>query len=416
MIWNDLDLKNIWHPFTPWQSPTPLFIESANGVYLHTADGRKIIDGISSWWVTLHGHAHPTIAKAIAEQAAKLEQVIFAGFTHEPAITLATNLLKLLTDKEKIFFSDNGSTAVEVAIKLALQYWKNKGLNKTKIIALQGAYHGDTFGAMSVGERSLFTRPFQELLFSVEHIPLPTENSMEGSEKVFSEEVAAIIYEPLVQGADGMKMYSPKGLERILELAKKKNILTIADEVFTGFFRTGKFIAGDYITPSPDLMALSKGITGGFLPLGVTACSSKIVEAFRHTDFEKTFFHGHSYTANPLACAAANASLKLLFEKECQENIAMITKMHSDFVLQIGHHSKVKEVRSLGTIFALEIKTEGGYSAAIRNTIYQYFLDRDILLRPLGNIIYVLPPYCIAKEELEKIYRAIEDFLNSKLF
>jgi len=420
--WLDKDKKNIWHPFTSLTDEThPILITSASGIYLHTHDGRKIIDAVSSWWTNLHGHSNPHIAKAIANQANTLEHVIFAGFTHEPAIKLSENLLTILPkNQSKIFFSDNGSTAVEVGVKMALQYWYNKGTPKKKIIALRGAYHGDTFGSMSVGERSIFTDPFSSHLFAVDFIDFPTE---ENEQAVFahfktivdSTDVAAFIVEPLVQAAAGMRIYSPGLLDRLFFYAQTKDVLCIADEVFTGFGRTGKLFASDYLVNKPDIMTLSKGLTGGSMPLSITTCSEKVAEAFETDDFLKTFFHGHSYTGNPLACAAANASFELLMREECQQSIWRIASMHNQFKEDIKHHPAIKEARSLGTIVALELKNEEetSYSNSIRKKIYSYFLEQNILLRPLGNVIYIVPPYVISKDELTTIYQAIKKFLNS---
>lgn len=419
-----IDKKNIWHPFTPLiGAAEPILITSAEGIYLCTQDGRKIIDAISSWWVNLHGHANPLIAKALADQAKKLEHVIFAGFTHEPAIQLAKNLLTILPENQtKIFFSDNGSTAVEVAIKMALQYWHNKSQKKNKIIALHGAYHGDTFGSMSVGERGMFTNPFASHLFDVEFVDFPESGDEKKSIQQFkeiikSEQVAAFIFEPLIQAAGGMRIYAASALNELIDCAHKHQVICIADEVFTGFGRTGKLFASDYLINKPDIITLSKGLTGGTMPLGVTTCSAEIASAFETSDFMKTFFHGHSYTGNPLACAVANASYALLMSSTCQESIQRISKKHSEFRLKIKNHALLKEVRTLGTILALELKVDNdknSYAHNIRKKIYSFFMNRDILLRPLGNVFYVLPPYIITDSELDRIYNAIEEFLDSK--
>ena len=419
---SELDKKNIWHPFAPLINDIePLLVESAQGVYLHLKDGRKIIDAVSSWWVNIHGHGNVVIADAIAEQAKKLEHVIFAGFTHEPAIRLSENLLSILPkNQSKIFYSDNGSTAVEVALKLAIQYWHNQGIkSKTKIIALDGAYHGDTFGAMAVGERGAFTSAFHPYLFEVEFIDFPNEENQEKVlmrfEKLVSQQnVCSFIYEPLLQGTAGMRIYSPEILDKLITIARQYEVICIADEVLTGFGRTGKIFASDYLKTQPDLIAVSKGITGGFLPLGVTSCSEKIVEAFRSADVHKAFYHGHSYTANPITCAAANASFGLLMNDECQANILRISESHQLFVSKNKSHPKIKSIRSIGTIMALEINVGEGasYFNEIRKKIYPYFLQRNILLRPLGNIIYVLPPFVISNNELEKIYNEILGFLD----
>jgi adenosylmethionine-8-amino-7-oxononanoate aminotransferase len=419
---NDLiaDQKNIWHPFTPLaQKEPPLLITSAEGIYLRTHDGRSVIDAISSWWVNLHGHSHPFIAKAVAEQAAKLEHVLFAGFTHEPAITLASNLVSVLPfEQGKVFFSDNGSTAVEVALKMAFQFWHLQGVRKRKVLAVRGAYHGDTFGAMSVGERGIFTKPFLPYLFEVAFIDFPTQQNAEEVYEAFtiqvdSGEVACFIYEPLVQAAGGMRMYDSVWLDRLIGYASDRDVICIADEVFTGFGRTGKLFASDYMRHKPDLIALSKGLTGGTLPLGVTGCSSKITRVFHTDEFTKTFFHGHSFTANPIACAAANASYHLLNQPSCRENIIRIAGDHKNYADKVGNNVHVREARTLGTILAIELEAGvTAYDNAIARSIYTYFLDRDILIRPLGNVIYVLPPYVINREESTTIYSAIDEFLD----
>jgi adenosylmethionine---8-amino-7-oxononanoate aminotransferase len=417
----ELDSKNIWHPFTPLNNAErPIFVESGKGAHLFTSDGKRIIDAVSSWWVNLHGHSNELIAEAIAAQARKLEHVIFAGFTHEPAIQLSENLLSILpANQSKIFFSDNGSTAVEVALKMSFQYWSNQDVKKTKVIALQGAYHGDTFGAMSVGERSIFTNPFSDFLFDTVFIAFPEEATFEHAWAEFKKtvddgNVASFIYEPLLQGASGMRMYRSEWLDKMIAYAQANNVICIADEVLTGFGRTGKLFASDYLTSKPDIIALSKGLTGGVMPLGVTSCSEKILAPFRTNDFEKTFFHGHSYTANPLSCAAANASFNLLMSTECQLAITSLGTLQSSFVNSLRSNSKVKDARALGTISAIELRTPeiSSYQNSLRGRIYPYFLDKGILLRPLGNVIYVLPPYVITEEDLSYVHNTIIEFVN----
>jgi adenosylmethionine---8-amino-7-oxononanoate aminotransferase len=422
---NDYILKDkqvVWHPFTPLVgADDPILITSAEGVYLNTNDGRKIIDAVSSWWVNIHGHSNPEIAKALAEQASTLEHVIFAGFTHEPAIKLAENLLSILPkNQSKVFYSDNGSTAVEVGIKMALQYWHNKGISsRKKIIALKGAYHGDTFGAMSVGDRSIFTDPFSPYLFDVAFIDFPQPDNEQQVIDQFknllkNNDIAAFIFEPLVQAAGGMRMYSPLVLDQLIKIAQNDEVVCIADEVFTGFGRTGKLFASDHLQFQPDIISLSKGITGGTMPLGVTTCNNKIITAYDTEDFMKTFFHGHSYTANPLACAVANTSFKLLMDKKCLENIKRISIKHLDFKAEIDGHRSIKNIRTLGTILAMELTNNENtsYTNSARKTIYKYFIERNVLLRPLGNVIYVLPPYIITNEELDHIYTEIKQFLD----
>ena len=415
-----IDRENIWHPFSPLAGNKPIGVRKAKGLYIHTLDGRKIMDSISSWWVNIHGHSHTKINKAVSRQAAKMEQVIFAGFTHKPAVDLSKTLKKLLPSNiSKIFFSDNGSTSVEVAIKLAIQYWYNQGKPRKKIIALEGAYHGDTFGSMSVAERNLFSAPFNDLLFEVEFLPFPKGDgaaAIARMKELASEETAAFIFEPLGQGAAGMQMYASEVLDELISIAQSKKIICIADEVMTGFGRTGKMFACDYLKNDPDIFCLSKGITGGYLPMGVTAVSQPIVEAFDVADRLKAFFHGHSYTANPLACAAANASMKLLLKKSCQEDIARIEASHKAYVESFAANEKVDEIRYRGTILAIELKADdAGYTSDIKERIYDYFMERNMLLRPLGNVIYIIPPYIVSNQELNKMYKAIDAFLKELL-
>lgn len=420
--WQDRDRQHIWHPFSSLVSEAPILpVVRGEGVWLHTTDGRQILDGISSWWVNLHGHANNYIANAIGEQARTLEQVIFAGFTHPAAIQLAERLLPILPGKQElVFFSDNGSTSVEVALKMALQYWYNQGKPRQKIIAIEGAYHGDTFGAMAVGARGGFNQPFEQHLFSVDFIPFPQKGAegeaIAAMERLLAEgDVAAFIFEPLVQGSAGMRMYQPELLQQLMQLASQEGVLCIADEVMTGFGRTGKNFACNYVTAGPDLICLSKGITGGFMPMGVTACTAKVANAFRQPEPAKTFYHGHSYTANSLACAAALASLDLLLAPECQAQLQEIGEYHLAFANRIKNRSSVQEVRVRGTILAVELKTSEGtsYFNKSRDKLYQYFLDRNILLRPLGNVLYIMPPYVITAAELQLIYQSLESLLDS---
>ncbi len=414
--------NHVWHPFTSLQSNNPeILIDSAKGVHLYTKDGKKIIDAVSSWWVNIHGHGNEYLAEAIYKQALQLEHVIFAGFTHQPAINLAERLIKILPgNQEKIFFSDNGSTSVEVAIKMALQYWNNLGIEKKRIIALKGSYHGDTFGAMSVGERNTFNQAFSSYLFDVDFLEFPEKNHEDKVLKQFetlakSGEIAAFVYEPLLQGAGGMRTYSASILDKILGLAKKHNIVCIADEVLTGFGRTGKLFASEYMENMPDIISLSKGLTGGTMPMGVTACNKKITAAFENSDKNKTFYHGHSYTANPLGCAAANASLDLLLKAECRNNIDRINASHNMYAEKIIGNKNIVKIHLLGTLISIEIKTqeESSYFNKQRDNFYNFFLERNILIRPLGNTIYILPPYIISNEELDSIYTAIDELLKS---
>lgn len=407
------DAAVIWHPYTQMKlAPAPLPITRGQGVYLIDEAGNQYIDAISNWWVTLHGHGHPYMAEKIYEQAKTLEQVIFAGFTHEPAVRLAERLLEVLPPGfSKVFYSDNGSTAVEVALKMAIQYWDNSGdTRRKKILALTNSYHGDTFGAMSVSERGPFTLAFQDYLFEVVFFD-PFTNSFPGRPEgpdFHPGEIACFIYEPLVQGAGGMKMYDAGVLEALLKFCKQHGIICIADEVMTGFGRTGKLFASEYVAETPDIICLSKGLTGGMMALGATVCTQRIYDAFLSDDRAKTFFHGHSYTANPIACAAGNASLDLLLKPECLESIHRISKQHENFAQQLITRAGVKNVRQLGTILAFEIESDNdGYLNNIGSVIQKHALQNGVLLRPLGNTVYVMPPYCISEAELEKVYRTL---------
>ncbi|MBV8327322.1 adenosylmethionine--8-amino-7-oxononanoate transaminase [Chryseobacterium sp.] len=408
-----------WHPYTQMKTADDIIpVVRGKGIYLYDEQGKQYMDVVSSWWVTLHGHSHPHIAQRVFEQLNTLEQVIFAGFTHEPATQLSENLLQLLPSaQKKAFYSDNGSTAVEVALKMCIQYAHNHGKKKTKILAFKNAYHGDTFGAMSVSEKSFWTKPFESMLFEVVFIDTPNAGNLEYLRlqiKELADEVACFIYEPLVQGAAGMLMYDAEHLNSLMAVCRKEGVLMIQDEVFTGFGRTGKLFAADYLTEKPDIMCFSKGLTGGTMPMGITTCTNSIYNAFLSDDRHKTLFHGHSFTANPLACAAALASMELLLTEETQMNIQYITQRHSEFVNNLASHSQVENARSIGTILAFDFKTGNGtsYFNEIGKILYNEFLQRGIIMRPLGNVIYLVPPYCITSEELDFVYRNILEVLD----
>jgi adenosylmethionine-8-amino-7-oxononanoate aminotransferase len=413
------DLKVIWHPYTQMQTALPpIPIVRGEGACLYDEKGKCYIDAVSSWWVNIHGHAHPYIARKVAEQLNRLEHVIFAGFTHPAAVELAERLLEILPgNQEKAFYSDNGSTAVEVAIKMCLQYWHNQGNQRTKILAFNNAYHGDTFGAMAVSGRSAFTAAFDNLLFEVEFIDTPNESNIERLKSHISSlktELSCFIFEPLVQGSSGMLMYEAKHLNDLMAHCREEGIFLIADEVFTGFGRTGKAFASEYVDVQPDIMCFSKGLTGGTMALGLTTCTLQIFNAFLSDDRLKTLFHGHSYTANPVACSAGLASLDLFLQPETQQNIDRIVNAHKKFALKIKDHPKIKSTRQTGTILAMEWETGSGtsYFSSLRDTLYTYFLDAGVVLRPLGNVLYILPPYCITDEQLNYIYSKIESALD----
>ncbi len=421
MNYSQLDKELIWHPFTHLKyQKKNIVIKKAKGIYLIDENNKKYIDGIGSWWVNVHGHSHPYIAKKIKQQLNIMEHCIFSGFTHPPAVILATEIAKIIPIKNpKVFFSDNGSTSVEVAIKMALQYHHNLNHNKHIIIALKGAYHGDTFGGMSVAERNVFNKPFEKLLFKTEFIDIPNEQNIHSVKKQLQKilqknNVAAFIFEPLIQGAAGMKTYSAHHLDELIAMCKKHSVICIADEVFTGFGKTGELFASNYLKNKPNIMCLSKGLTGGFLPLGLTVASKFIYTAFIKKDKTKTFFHGHSYTANPLACAAAIANIELINKASFIKKINHINTLHLQFFNQIKNHKHIKEIRCLGIILAIEVKTKtkSGYLNELSEDIESFFIQRNILLRPLGNVLYIVPPICITKKELQKIYYAIVVFLN----
>jgi adenosylmethionine-8-amino-7-oxononanoate aminotransferase len=417
------DRACIWHPFTQAQrARDPIPISRAKGIYLYTEDGSCYLDGISSWWVNLHGHAHPYIVEKIKAQAEVLEHVIFAGFTHSSAVELASRILEVLPgNMSKVFYSDNGSTAVEVALKMALQYWHNLNIPKTKIVCFKNGYHGDTFGAMSSAGRNEFNRPFWTHLFEVESINPPIigqeETSLSQLKAILEKgDVACFIFEPLILGAGGMVMYSANGLNQLIQCCKLYEVLTIADEVMTGFGRTGTLFACDQLNQSPDLICLSKGITGGFLPLGATVCTEKIYNAFLSNHLNQAFLHGHSYTANPLACSSGLASLDLLLENGCSEQRKIIKNCHQNFCDQWGSHSKLKRCEVLGTILVLEYHSQSNsYFQSFRDQLYYFFLNKGILLRPLGNVLYILPPYCIQPDQLNFIYENIVLTLEGEL-
>ncbi len=420
------DRTCIWHPFTQMQTARPpIPIEKAKGLYLYSEDGKSYLDGISSWWVNLHGHAHPYLSEKIKAQSKLLDQVIFADFTHTPAVDLASRLLALLPgNMSKVFYSDNGSTAVEAALKIALQYWQNQNskTDKIKVICFKNSYHGDTFGAMSAAGKNEFNKPFWKHLFEVESIDPPTlgqePQSLRQLQTILNKgKAACFIFEPLILGSGGMIIYPASGLNAILQLCRQHDILTIADEVMTGFGRTGTLFACEQLSERPDLICLSKGITGGFLPLGVTACTERIYHAFLGDSLKQAFLHGHSYTANPLACASALASLDLLQQQTCTLQRQMISLCHASFCKKWKGHPKLKRCESLGTILALEYRSTqpSSYFQSLRDRLYHFFLDRGILLRPLGNVLYVLPPYCIQEEELDFIYSQIVCTLEGNL-
>jgi len=418
---------NLWHPTTQVAlADPPLRVVAGRGVWLELDDGRELIDGISSWWVTLHGHGEPTIAAAIAAQASRLEQVIFANFRHPTAERLAERL-SALTGLPRLFFSDNGSTAVEVALKIAWQWWRNQGAPRSRLIAFEGAYHGDTMGAMALGERSLFTAPFDSLLFEVARAPWPATwwddaaverkevEALDQLERLLETPTAAVILEPLLQGASGMRQVRPGFLREVERRVRQAGALLIADEVLMGFGRGGALFASALAGLTPDLMALSKGLTGGFLPMGVTLASERLHAGFIGTDPSLTLYHGHSFTANPLGCAAALASLDLLLARpDRHEGFAA---RHQPLLAELARRPGVRRPRLQGTIAAFDLippqrAAPEGYLNPIGRQLQRRLLREGVFLRPLGNVVYLLPPLCISDAELEQCYEALATALG----
>ena len=410
----------IWRPYTQMQTALPpLMVKNAAGAFLTLKSGRKVFDGISSWWLINHGHANEEIAEAISSQAKQMEQVVFANFTHGPAEELCELLGTFLPESlSSLFFSDNGSTAVEVAMKMAYQFQAQSGRSKrVKFVAFEKAYHGDTCGAMSVSAHSIFTNPYGEMRFEVLHakqghlISDPIEKWVSDFEKIiqeFSDQVCAVILEPLVQGAGGMVMWPVKAIEIICELARENNILVIFDEVMTGFGRTGLMFAFEQTKIIPDLLCLSKGLTGGFLPMGLTISTEEIYEAFLDKTAAKMFFHGHSYTGNALSCAAAVANLKLFKKLSIKNIIAPIEKAHRDYLEKCSKRLSVKEVRICGSIGVLELNMDSHYGNDFTIKMQQLAMEENLFIRPLGGVIYLLPPFCSTREDIERSWEIIE--------
>jgi adenosylmethionine---8-amino-7-oxononanoate aminotransferase len=430
------DRAHVWHPYTQMKTaPDAIPIVRGEGVYLYTEDGRKLLDGISSWWVNIHGHAHPKLNEALACQARKLEHVAFAGFTHQPAIELAERLTSILPrGLDRVFYSDNGSTAVEVALKMAHQYWRNRGNpERCEFIALHHAYHGDTVGAMSASEDSVFTRAFKPLLFPVQRVHAPycyrcplglkraecAIDCLQNLEQALAshrESIAAVIVEPMLQGAGGMIVWPAEFLSGVRRLCDQYDCLMIADEVLTGFGRTGRMFACEHAAISPDIICLSKALTGGYLPLAVTAASEPIYAAFLDDDRTKTFFHGHSYTANPLACAVALASLDLFRSESTLTRVQELERRMRARLEQFRNEPKVGDVRAIGGVGAIELTGDGGaadYLDGIGPRLAEAFLKRGLFLRPLGNILYFMPPYVIQENEVDWAFDQMNEVLKS---
>ncbi len=421
MTLTEKDSQYLWHPYTQHKTAQlPIAITRGEGALLWDENNKEYIDAIASWWVNPFGHSNRFIADKIYKQLTTLEHVLFGGFTHEPAIQVAEQLMKMLPkNQQKIFFSDNGSTSVEVAIKVALQYFYNKGEKRTTVIAFEDAFHGDTFAAMAASGISFYTQAFQGMCIDVVRIPVPVKGkeqvSFDTLKKVIQEkQCAAFIFEPLVQGAAGMVMYEADALDELIKICQENKVLTIADEVMTGFGKTGKTFAMDYAQEMPDMMCLSKALTAGTIPMAITTFTQEIFDAFYDDDINKALFHGHTFTGNPTGCAAALASFELLQTQEMQENIIRINKRHLAFQEYIQNHPKVTATRVLGTIFALDVKKENEetYYGTMRTKLYNFFIENGVILRPVGNIVYILPPYIMTDEQLQKVYDVVEKALE----
>ncbi|KAF9659516.1 adenosylmethionine--8-amino-7-oxononanoate transaminase [Tenacibaculum sp. ZH5_bin.1] len=414
------DKKHLWHPLKQHQThPNSLGIVKAKGCMLTDEHGNEYIDAISSWYTCMFGHCNDYITSRVYEQMQTLDQIMFSDFTHEPAVKLSEELIKILPENQnRIFFNDNGSTAVEAGIKMALQYYFNKGEKRNTFIAFEDGFHGDTFGAMSVSGLSVYNGPFEDFLMDIQRIPVPNgennETIAQKLQQIISEHnVAGFIYEPLVQGAAGMKIHKAEDLNSILAICKENDVLTIADEVMTGFGKTGNHFASDEIATKPDIICLSKALTAGLVPMSITSCTEEIYTAFLDNDIAKGFFHCHTYSANPIACSAALASIELLQTKEIQDNIQFIENSNISFSEKIENHPKVNTTRCKGVILAIDLNTNSGRYGTLRDQLLKSFMDEGVFLRPLGNTIYIQPPYVITKEQLEKIYTTIEKVLDS---
>jgi adenosylmethionine-8-amino-7-oxononanoate aminotransferase len=413
------DKKHLWHPLKQHQThPDSLAIVKAKGCHLFDEEGNSYIDAISSWYTCMYGHSNDFITKRVAEQMQSLDQIMFSDFTHEPAIELSEKLIEILPEgQNRIFFNDNGSTAVEAAIKMALQYYFNKGEKRSSFIAFENGFHGDTFGAMSMSGLSVYNGPFEDFLMTIHRIPVPDGTNTEAilnqiKTIIDSDLIAGFVYEPLVQGAAGMKIHDSDSLNEILNCFKSNGILTIADEVMTGFGKTGRYFASDHIRTKPDIICLSKSLTAGLVPMAITSCTETIYEAFLGESITKGFMHCHTYSANPIACAAAIAGIELLQSDTIQTNITRIANAHKAFESRIQNHSKVKSARSIGVILAIDLNTTAQRYGDLRDKLLAFFMKNGVFLRPLGNTIYIQPPYIISKDELHSVYKIIEESLE----
>ncbi len=417
------DQQHIWHPLTQHKTAmAPLAIKKAQGNYLYDFNGTAYFDAISSWYTCSYGHANPVLTSAVKAQIDKLHHVVFAGMTHEPAVQLSQDLLEILpSNQAKLFFSENGSTSVEIALKMAFQYHFNRGEKRLAVVALEGGFHGDTFGAMSASGLSVYNGPFEDLLIDVIRIPVPTTDNIEillqEVEQILSgHAVASFIYEPLVQGAAAMQLIDVTSLCRLIRRFRESGTTIIADEVMTGFGKTGTHFASDQMGNLPDIICLSKALTGGIMPMAVTSCSQEIYDAFYDDQTSRGFFHGHTYSGNPLGCVAASAAIKQLVSAPIQACIQRITTLNAVFAQQLKQHRMVSDVRHCGVILALDLNTEMQRYGQQRNTIFKWFWERGIFLRPLGKTVYIVPPFTTTAVELKKLHQSLIDFLDSGMF
>ena len=412
--------SHIWHPFTQHALiPNMTEVERAEGAYVYTPQGKRIIDAISSWWVVTHGHCHPRLVEAAREQAGKLDQVIFAGHTHEPAEKLADELVRLAPDGlNKVFYSDSGSTSVEVALKMALGYWHHIGeAQRQRVVVMEHGYHGDTIGTMSVGERGVYNQAYTPLLFDVDTIPFPEagreHETTAALERIVSEhpdQVAALIVEPLVLGAGGMLMYDADVLKDLKAICERHDVVFIADEVMTGWGRTGRQWACDHAGIAPDILCTSKGLTGGLMPLAATLCQDRFFDAHYSEDRAKMFFHSSSYTANPIACAVAFENTAIWRDEPVQQRIDAVAQMHREHLGKLADHPRISATRQCGTIAVMDIQvSDEGYLSNVAPRLYDHFQQQGFLLRPLGNTVYILPPYCVSPEDMSEIYDVISN-------
>ena len=414
------DKKHLWHPLTQHKlNKRQLAIVRAKDALLFDEDGKEYIDGIASWYTVMYGHSNKYIVSAMTKQMNKLDFVMFSGLTHEPAIELSEKLMEILPENQaKIFFNDNGSTAIEAAIKMALQFYHNKGELRDTLIAFEDGFHGDTFGAMSASGLSSYNGPFEDFLLKVVRIPTPQDDNIDEVKNLLTHilkknKCAAFVFEPLVQGAAGMRFHSTKGLDELIDICQKNNVLSIADEIMTGFGKTGKNFASDYLENKPDIICLSKALTAGMFPLSITSCSQAVFNRFLSDEVYKGFFHAHTFSAHPVGCAAALAGIELLNSPEILERRAYIENAHNSFATRIENHKKVANARVMGVILALDLNIQMERYGNLRDDLYDFFIERGVLLRPLGNTIYVLPPYVITNSQLQKIYETIAAALET---